>query len=254
MGNSRTKMALFGACRSLRNDVGMNGDFAAIRTFLSGVVPDAIALGSVAVADRDFIQELNRIAPVLELSGASPSPVTNAYGSPLTLGADRLANVTAAGKRFPGRAVLVIDPGTCITYDVCDADGVYAGGAISPGMQMRATAMNAYSARLPKVVPRSGPDALGTSTERSLEAGIHHGIVGEMREFVRLYGTERSDMAVVLTGGDGPRFARALESGIFAIPLLTLEGYHALLVHHRSLLAGTPSPDPGSGPGARSAG
>ena len=39
---------------------------------------------------------------------------------------------------------------------------------------------------------------------------------------------ESPAMAVVLTGGDGLRFARALESGIFAIPFLTLEGYHAL--------------------------
>ena len=254
VGNSRTKLALFNGGEVDRHDVVANGDGHAVRAFVGGDRPVAIALGSVAAPDPVHLQELGTIAPVLVLNGASPAPIKNAYGTPLTLGADRLANVAAAVQRFPGRAVLAIDLGTCITYDVCEADGTYAGGAISPGLVMRAKAMHEHSARLPFVDAQPVPKLLGTSTGTSLEAGLHHGILGEIKGFIRSYGTDRPDLAVLLTGGDALRFSRALESGIFTLPFLTLEGYHALLVHHRSLHGDAIVPGPAVGGGPRPAG
>ena len=139
------------ADRVLRTGFAVNGDATAVEAFLGDDRPAMIALGSVARPDPGFVLVMEAISPVLVLSGSSASPIRNVYGTPLTLGADRLANVVGAMQRFPGRAILAIDLGTCITYDVCEADGTYAGGAISPGLRMRATAMNAYSARLPWV-------------------------------------------------------------------------------------------------------
>ncbi len=248
VGNTRTKVALVAASGVLRHGVTANGDAAAVRSFLEGSVPKAIALGSVARPNEAYVRELQTVAPVLVIDGVSPSPLKNTYGTLNTLGADRLANVVAALLRFPGRPFLVIDPGTCITYDLCEADGTYMGGAISPGLRMRAAAMNAYSARLPLVEPPLQPMVLGATTETSLAAGIHHGIRGEMEGFIRSYGKERPGLCVILTGGDAVRFARALESGIFALPFLTLDGYHALLNHHRSL-HGDPVPPVAGGAG-----
>lgn len=42
-----------------------------------------------------------------------------------------------AYEQFPGKDILVIDAGTCITYEFIDAAGRYHGGNISPGVQMR---------------------------------------------------------------------------------------------------------------------
>ncbi|MEZ4737821.1 MAG: type III pantothenate kinase [Flavobacteriales bacterium] len=250
IGNTRSKLGLFKASGSLRTGTMANGDMVALREFIGSDRPVAIALGSVAAPDDGFLARLRELAPVFVFDGASEAPIRNKYATPATLGADRLANVVAGARRFPGRPVLVADLGTCITYDVSEADGTYAGGAITPGMVMRAKAMNAYSARLPLVDPPEAPNNLGTSTREALEAGIHHGILGEMREFVRAYGKERPSMAVVLTGGDALRFARAMESGIFAIPFLTLEGYHALLEHHRSIHHGARPAGAGGAGGA----
>lgn len=254
VGNSRTKLALFLGDRAIRHAIAPNGDMAAVRSFLGDDHPGTIALGSVAAPDPEFMRSLEANAPVVVLTGSSPSPVRNGYTAPNTLGADRLANVVGAMRRFPGRALLVIDLGTCITYDVCEEDGTYAGGAIAPGLRMRARAMNAYSARLPLVDPDVAPALIGTTTEGSLASGVHHGIVGEIEGFIRRVGKERPGLAVVLTGGDAVRFSRALESGIFALPLLTLEGYHALLVHHRSQHASPLAPAASAGDGPRSAG
>jgi type III pantothenate kinase len=154
----------------------------------------------------------------------------------------------------PNRPVLVIDAGTCITYDIVEADGTYSGGAIGPGLMLRAKAMHEYSARLPLVVPGEGTPLLGTTTEQSLASGIHHGMVGEIQGFITALGYQRPQMAVVLTGGDGLRFARALKSGIFALPLLTLQGLHEILEHHRTLDHGRFAIGGGHGTGAGSSG
>jgi type III pantothenate kinase len=243
VGNTRTKWALFTNEGVSAHGHVPTGNKQALLALLEGRSVTSIAWGSVARPDPGLLAALRSKAPVLVLSGASPSPLGNAYATPMSLGADRLANAVAAVRRFPGRPVLVIDAGTCITYDVCGSDGCYAGGAIAPGMRMRSKAMHAYSARLPEVDPPPSPDLIGTTTEASLAAGIHFGIVGEIEGFVRRVGKERPGLAVLITGGDGVRFIRAMESGIFALPLLTLEGYHALLVHHRALHGGTLGPD-----------
>lgn len=235
VGNTRTKAALFQGSEVLAHGIVPSGDVAAVRSFAAEHTVQNIALGSTAAPDQPMLESLSAIAPVLLITGASPAPLGNAYGTPHTLGADRLANAVAAMRRFPGRAVLAVDLGTCITYDVVGADGLHRGGAISPGLHMRARAMHAYSARLPLVHPPEAPTLVGTSTHASLASGIHFGILGELREYISRLRNEEKDLAVVLTGGDAPRFVRGMESGIFALPLLTLEGYHALLLHHRAL-------------------
>ncbi|MEZ4789578.1 MAG: type III pantothenate kinase [Flavobacteriales bacterium] len=252
VGNSRTKLGLFEHGRLVAQAVVPLGDLHAVKAFIGERPLLGIALGSTAAADDGFVRALGDLAPVLVVTGTTPAPIHSAYASPLSLGADRLANAVAAVQRFPGRPVLVFDLGTCITYDLCLADGSYVGGGISPGLRMRARAMNAYSARLPLVDPADAPVLLGADTGSSLAAGIHFGILGELEGLIRRVGQQVADLGVVLTGGDALRFVRGLESGIFALPHLTLEGYHALLAHHRTP-GGRSGPDASGGrhgPGA----
>lgn len=252
VGNTRTKLALFQGDRLVKHGPMGNHDRTGLAAFIGGVRLQGIGLGSTATPDPAFVDHLGTWAPTVVLTGTSPSPLRNAYGTPNSLGADRLANAVAAVRRFPGRPVLVVDLGTCLTYDLCLADGTYSGGGISPGLRMRAQAMHAYSARLPLVEPAERPPLIGTTTETSLAAGIHFGMLGELEGYIRRMRNEHKDLVVVLTGGDALRFVRGLESGIFALPILTLEGYHALLVHHRSLgSASSPgAPHAVDGPGA----
>lgn len=251
VGNTRTKAALFHGGGALRWTTLANGDLAGLQAWAGAEHVSGIVLGSVAAPDPVFEAALAAWAPVTALSGASPAPVHNAYGSPLTLGVDRLANAVGAWSLFPQRAVIAVDLGTCITYDAVDAGGTYRGGLIAPGMTMRARAMNAYSARLPLVHPEAVPPLLGTDTTASLLAGVHHGVRAELATLIRDLGHEMPGAAVVLTGGDALRFSRALKSGIFADPLLTLRGLHAILQHHRHLgiaPSGPAAGDPRNGP------
>ncbi len=236
VGNSRTKVALYqGNARAVRWATLNNGDTAALERWLAGVRPQHAVVGSVAQDHPAMDRYLATLCPVLEVFGDTGSPLRSAYATSITLGADRLANAVGGSALFMGRPVLAVDAGTCITYDLVEANGTYRGGAITPGMHLRAKAMHAYSARLPLVEPESQPPALGTDTRSSLVAGIHHGILGEVDGFIRNYAHDRPTLAVVLTGGDAPWIAAGLKNGIFAHPLLTLDGLHAILLHNITL-------------------
>ena len=231
-GNTRIKAALFNDFGPLERVVVAPSDLSAIDAFVADRAIGGVVLGSVAGATAELVQHLSRHGHVLEVTGATPSPLKSAYDTPETLGADRIANAVGAWQRFPGRPPLAIDLGTCITYDVVDGSGTYRGGIISPGLRMRARAMHAYSARLPEVVPSADAPLLGRSTESSLASGVYHGIRAELVGLVQETAYQHPGLAVVLTGGDAPLFLSALKSGIFADPLLTLRGLHALLQHH----------------------
>ena len=228
VGNTRSKAGSFMAGRCVRTLVLDTGDTSALTRWLGGDRVDRIVLGAVAAVD-DWLPRLKTIAPVALIRGDGPSPLKSRYTTMATLGVDRLAGAVAAQRMFPDRPVLVISLGTCITLDLLLADGVHAGGAISPGMRMRSRGMNAFTARLPETDLDRPVEALGTNTQGSLLAGIHHGIRFELQGWIDTLRQQHARLAVVLTGGDAVRFSRALKSGIFADPSLTLRGLHALL-------------------------
>lgn len=249
VGNSRVKMALFLNGRPVRVFRTQALVAEAVHTFLGADRPTGIAVASVGGEVLPVVRLLQSIARVTVIDAHTALPIRNAYDTPLTLGIDRAANAVAAHRRFPGRPVLAIDAGSCITYDVVDAQGVFRGGAISPGLHMRARAMHGYSARLP-LVDLAGPaELLARSTEEALRAGVLQGTRAELATLITEYAHQLPGLAVVLTGGDGLWASRALKSGIFAVPLLTLEGLHAILLHTSG-----PSPDAHTGFGAGSAG
>jgi type III pantothenate kinase len=228
IGNSRTKCGLFRAGRLTGHAIVPNGDAGRIRDFLRNERPPSVVVGSVAREDHKLMASLGSIAPVHVITGETPSHLVSRYRSQDTLGSDRWANAVSASLLFPRRPVVAISLGTCVTYDVVNREGEYLGGAISPGLYMRTRAMSEFTARLPMVEPPGEPQLVGTTTHECLAAGAHHGLLAELGGMVHRIGQQHPGLAVVLTGGDAPRFSRALENGIFAHPFLTLLGLHAL--------------------------
>ncbi len=237
IGNTRTKAALFSEGRPVCHGFLASGADA-LGVWLGDVRPNRIAVASSGEVDEMVITLLQRLAPVTQLGGASPSPLRSAYTTPATLGVDRSANAVAAWNMFRNRASLSIDLGTCITYDLVDHTGTYRGGAISPGLRMRAEAMHTYTARLPKVEVVAVP-LLGTDTIGALQSGVFNGVLAEIHGYSKTLRQQWPDLAVVITGGDATLVLPGLGSRIFADPLLTLRGLHALLEHQHALGAGS---------------
>ena len=108
-------------------------------------------------------------------------PFKSRYKTMNSLGDDRIALVNSAFKKFPNENVLIIDLGTCITYDFLVEKGEYLGGLISPGFEIRYKSLNFYTANLPlikKIEERE--NVIGDSTQTSIQSGVYFGIINEI--------------------------------------------------------------------------
>ena len=133
---------------------------------------------------------------------------------------------------YKNENVLVIDAGTCITYDLVNTNNQYLGGAISPGIEMRFNALNKYTGKLPLIQMRNYDGITGKTTEESILSGVLNGSINEIKETIRLYEEQYPDIKIVITGGDAKFFAKALKSSIFADPFLVLKGLNEIVDHN----------------------
>ena len=163
------------------------------------------------------------------LTHQTPLPFTNDYATPETLGLDRIGAVAGAQELFPKESVLVIDIGTCITYDVITSDGIYHGGSISPGLDMRFRAVHTFTANLPLIEYDESASLPGKTTRDSILSGVVFGIQGEIEGFIRMYGDKYGDLKIILCGGGSKIFELRLKEAIFAAPDLVLRGLNRIL-------------------------
>jgi type III pantothenate kinase len=169
---------------------------------------------------------------VLYLDHSVPTPLVVEYSTPETLGPDRLANCSAAISIHPNLNLLVIDLGSCITYDLVSKEGIFLGGAISPGLSFRAKSMNNFSARLPLISIEGQPELLGKDTQSSLKSGAYNGMLSEIEGMIGRFSESINELNVVLTGGDLPHFEKEIKCPIFAHPNLTLIGLNEILLYN----------------------
>lgn len=168
----------------------------------------------------------------IELSHKTALPIQNAYETPETLGKDRLAAVVGAASICPKRDLLVIDAGTAITYDFITAEGVYLGGNISAGIDMRLNALHIFTQKLPLVAPSVDFPVLGTNTTSALTSGAVQGVVFEIEGYINHLKFKYPELLTFLTGGSSFFFDTKLKSAIFAENNLVLIGLNRILQHN----------------------
>lgn len=228
-GNSAAKVAIFNEQELVEKHTFMqredlNGFLSASQAenfIISSVTEDAAAIAQWSTARNKFI-----------LSHTLPLPVKILYATPQTLGVDRLAGSCGAVQLFSGKNTLVVDAGTCITYDFTDSNRHYYGGSISPGLKMRFQAVHTFTVRLPLVNPAENPALIGSSTETAIQSGIVNGMLAEIDGIISRYRQKYPDLQAILCGGDGSFFENKLKASIFASPDLVLIGLNSVLIHN----------------------
>jgi type III pantothenate kinase len=199
--------------------------------------PDArhSILSSVRKKDHALLEYLEKSFSIsVELSGKTPVPVKNLYGSPETLGYDRLAAVVGANTIFPGTNVLVIDIGSAITADLLNKNNEFHGGNISPGMMMRFRALNEFTANLPLECPHDNPEFIGSDTPGAIISGVQNGIIYELEGYIRQLSDREKSLKVIFTGGDAAFFADKIKYQVLVDPDLTLKGLNRILEYNIS--------------------
>lgn len=220
IGNTRTKLAMFENNSLLKTEYlsTKNLQEELLFFFKKNKTKPQIILASVVPLDSDLLNWLQMHTDFIQISHTTPLPVANKYQTPHTLGIDRL--VVAAGSTivYPNTARLIIDAGTCITYDFVNTENEYLGGAISPGLQLRYKALNDYTAKLPYLQTEDINYFIGKNTNESIQSGVINGIVAEIDNIIDHYKKDYSDLTIILTGGDTVFLAKRLKNIIFANP------------------------------------
>lgn len=230
IGNTRTKIGLFRENELVEQAIWTDWTLAQLLAFGNRAGVNRVIVSSVVEPDAMIRDKMAEHFQVLELTHLTLLPFENQYETPETLGKDRLAAVAGAHFLFPRKNCLVVDCGTCIKYDILTADGVYHGGNIAPGAQMRISAMHHFTARLPEVAMRMPDDFTGRSTETALQNGALRGAVLEIEGFVQLFKEKYGDLNVILTGGDAAFFQPHIHvSNLILEPDLTLFGLNHIL-------------------------
>ena len=186
-------------------------------------------ISNVASFSEKKMLKLQKNVNFQVVSDSSKIPFTNLYKTPKTLGVDRIALVAGAVKQFPNKNVLIIDAGTCITFDFVNSKSEYLGGAISPGIKMRFRALNKFTANLPLIEILELNDFIGKNTEESIISGVLNGVKNEINGVIEDYEQKYLHLTVVLTGGDTNFLSKQLKSSIFANQNFLLQGLNEIL-------------------------
>ncbi len=232
IGNTRVKTALFddSGIAELITIEDLSIDFLTELFSKHKNIRSAI-MASVREVKQEITDFLSSRFRFIRLDETTPLPFVNKYATPNTLGNDRVAAVAGASSLFPGQNVLVIDAGSCITYDFINATGEYLGGSISPGINMRFLALNSFTGKLPLINFDSGRQAklTGTDTRESILSGVQNGVLQEVDGIINAYKQQYSEVNVVVSGGDYKYFDKYLKNNIFASPNIVLTGLNRIL-------------------------
>lgn len=210
---------------------------------LMEAVPDdrnaRVIISSVNESSAILKNKFRDFKEVFVLDHTSKIPIKSLYRTPETLGMDRLAAAIGANFLYGSDSCLIIDAGSCITYDLVDANGNYQGGSISPGIGIRFRSLHAFTSKLPLLEfedfsEKMAIDLIGKTTEESILSGVINGIFAELNTIVLQYRELYPGIRILICGGDANYFESKIKQPIFAIPELVHWGLNRILEYNES--------------------
>ncbi|MFH6960144.1 type III pantothenate kinase [Flavobacterium aquidurense] len=225
VGNTRIKAAVFEGSTVLGNFVFEKSELEKKIEKILKKFPNCsdLVVASVGNVEKQSFLAFENELNIHFLTHEDVYPFVNKYATPKTLGIDRMVLASGATLQFPKQNRLVIDAGTCITYDFIDENDNYLGGAISPGLRLRYEALHNYTAKLPLLAFEVPELYIGNSTAQAIHSGVVNGFVYEIDGFIDEYRANFSNFIIILTGGDAVFLAKRLKNTIFANSNFLLE-------------------------------
>ncbi len=235
IGNSLIKYYIFSKKNViLSNSVNNLSELIyGIKIYLKSI--KAIIVSDVRGVDlAPIIQNFNKKF-IYNLKTGFKFPYKISYKSIDSIGDDRLGLMGSAYLNFPKKDVLVIDIGSCITYDLLTKDGVYNGGLISPGFSFRYKSLNKFSGKLPFIDFNSKTkNYIGNDTKSSIVNGVSYGIYHEIIGNIEFFLKEYPNLTIILTGGDTNLLPKSIKNTIFANQEFLAQGLNYLLEYNKN--------------------
>jgi type III pantothenate kinase len=225
VGNTRIKAAVFEGDILLEHFVFVKEELQKNIKNILNIFKNTthLVVASVGNVSEQYFLDFEKEVVVHFVSHKDSFPFVNGYETPQTLGIDRMVLAAGATLLFPGQNRLVVDAGTCVTFDFINENDTYLGGAIAPGLQLRYKALHDFTAKLPLLLLESPEDVIGKSTAESIHSGVVNGLVYEIDGFIDQYRVLYSNFIIILTGGDTEFLAKRLKNTIFANSNFLLE-------------------------------
>ena len=236
VGNTQIKSAVFEQNKLLQKDIFPYLDWKNnVKNILNNFPKiENIVVSSVGKLDIDAFLNFENHIKVYFITREINFPFNNLYSTPNTLGIDRMILASGAVLQFPNTNRLVVDAGTCVTYDFIDENDNYLGGAISPGIRLRYEALHNYTAKLPLLTQEIPLDVIGNSTEQSIHSGVVNGVLFEIEGFVNKLSVDNKNFIIILTGGDAVFLAKRLKNTIFANSNFLLESLNQTFQYNQN--------------------
>lgn len=229
-GNTFTKLALFEEDKLLVSETVKELNEEKIISFISN---RPIKKGIISSVRKEIDKGLLKKYNLMQLTHLTPIPLQIKYKTPETLGVDRIAASVGAKLQINEAGVLVVDIGTCVTFDFINSKNEYLGGSIAPGFEMRFKALHQFTGKLPLIKFDKEKIALiGDSTESSMLSGVYNGMKSELEGMISQYVAQYGKVNIVLTGGDRNLFDLEPKNRIFANEFLVLEGLNEILKYN----------------------
>lgn len=228
IGNTLAKVALIQDQETIFSKSYKELTLMDLDAILSRYSPQKAIASIVGKIRPELINLIQSRVTTIILDPNTPIPLKNQYSTPETLGYDRIAVAVGANSLYPSKNVLIIDAGTAITYDLVTSDSVYLGGAISPGISLRFSALNSHTAKLPLLEKTGNYPLIGQSTNECILSGVLNGVIAEIDAYIdnvkNTYPVE-----TVLTGGDSNFLVDKLKNSIFVNQNLLTIGLNMIL-------------------------
>jgi type III pantothenate kinase len=234
IGNTQIKAAFYENNQLLRLENSKESEVE----FISDLISKHENIGQIIISSvRNYPKELirslkNENRKVVFFNADIKTPLENLYESKKTLGYDRLAACAGANGLHPNKNCLVIDAGTAITFDFVNAENQYLGGCISPGLQMRFTALHKYTQKLPMLSPAEEFNLIGKNTKDAIVSGVQNGLIFEIDSYINKQKEKHADLQVILTGGDAHFLSKLLNNKVQLQTEIVLLGLNKILEYN----------------------
>ncbi len=229
IGNTLLKVAVFDNTSLMKACNFKNNFILNIESILEKYPITHSIVSNVSDSNKELDCLLLKRTNLISFNQSIKIPFKNNYSTKNTLGTDRIALVSAAAIKFPFENVLIIDLGSCITYDFKNSDNDYLGGSISPGIFMRYKSLNYHTANLPLLNLKDINYFIGKSTEESIHSGVINGVIKEINGVIQQYENEFKEIKIILTGGDSKFLLKKIKNTIFAHSNFLLVGLNLLV-------------------------